>query len=526
MLTIKEQLKDSLIKLGYDTDKVSVDYPTNPEHGDYATNLAMVLAKEKGSQPLELAKDILSELKNDKFIQETFSKIETVKPGFLNFYLKDEYLVEQIGEINKLGDKYGQSDLGQGQKVQVEYISAKPTGPLTLANGRGGFTGDVLANVLGLTGYEVEREYYVNNWGGQIRALGHSVLRDSEAVYKGEYIDALAKRVNGSDAHEVGLEASKIIVEEMIKPSVEEKMNIHFDNWFEERQLHESGEVDKVIAELKEKNEVYEQDGAWWFRSSKYGDDKDRVIIKSDGDKTYLAGDTAYHKNKFKKRGFDKVINIWGADHHGDVARLKAVVEVLGYKGKLDIILTQFVRLIENGKEVKMSKRAGNYIALSELVDEVGADVTRWFFLMRSADTHMDFDLALAREQSKKNPVFYVQYAFVRLASIIEKTKESTFAKASKDKPASQETNRVEKELTAYLLRWPELVEEVAQNYQVHSLTTNAHELADKVQKFYETARVIDNGSVNTARLALTQAAKVVLGNALKVLGINAPENM
>ena len=535
MLNIKRQLKDLLVKLGYDDDKVNIDYPSNLEHGDYATNLAMVLAKEKSQAPVKVAEEIIKNLSKDKFIKEVFSEIEAVKPGFINFHLKDEFLVKQIDKINKAGDKYGASKIGQGQKVQVEFISANPTGPLTLGNGRGGTYGDVLANILSLSGFKVEREYYINDAGNQVKVLGLSLLAAAGVIdgqddyYSGEYIKEWVKQNDvewdeyREQPEELGYKAAADFIQSMIKPSVG-KLGVKFDVWFsEKKELHDSKQVDKILDWLTKHKLVYDKEGAKWMKTEQFGDKKDRVLVTGSGEPTYFLVDLAYHKNKFD-RNFDKVINIWGADHHGYIDRVQAGMKALEHEGELIIKILQLVRILEDGKEVRMSKRKGTFIVLDELIDEVGVDVVRWFFLMRSLETHMDFDLTLAKEQSKKNPVYYVQYAFVRLSSIIEQTKKLKNLKTKE--LGDYKLAKEERQLIVYLLRWPELIEEVAQNYQVHSLTTYAHELADKIQKFYETSRVIENNKINSLRLELTKAAKVVLGNALKILGIKAPEKM
>ena len=336
MKTIKNTIKEEInqvLKKKYKLDDIlfQVAYPPQAKLGDYSCSAAMVLAKKLKNNPIKIGQEIAGQIDN-----KLFKKIEVIEPGFINFYLADNAYKQRVKEILKVKDKYGEIKADKKLKIQIEFISANPTGPLTLANGRGGFSGDVLANVLSLAGHKVEREYLINNWGGQIRKLGHSVLKDEQAEYKGEYIDRLAKKIKGDDPEKVGLEAANIIIKEMIRPIIEKKMKIKFDIWFEERKLHESGKVDELIERLKKKNLAYEKENALWFKSSKYGDEKDRVIVKQDGDKTYIAGDIAYHKNKFE-RGFDKVINLWGADHHGDVARLLAGVEVLGHKGQLEI---------------------------------------------------------------------------------------------------------------------------------------------------------------------------------------------
>ncbi len=487
---------------------VSIDRPQGSAFGDYSTNVAMALKKN----PQEIAEGMKSPL---------FEKVE-VRNGFINFFISKDRLQEQVEEILNEKDKFGDLKVGQGQKINVEFISANPTGPLTLGNGRGGFCGDVLTNILKKAGYKTEKEYYVNDIGEQIRKLGHSVLNDSEAVYKGSYIEELRKRIKGNDPEEVGKKAAEIILKEMIRPSIK-KMRIDFDVWFSEKNLHEKKEVAKILDSLKEKGLSYEKEEALWFKSTHFGDDKDRVLIKADGEKTYLASDVAYLKNKFE-RGFDKLIFFWGADHYGYIGRIKAAAEALGYKKEqIDVIIMQLVRLIQDGKEVKMSKRMGTYVTLDELIDEVGPDVARFFFLTRSSDTHLNFDLNLAKEQSEKNPVYYIQYAYARICSILHK--------ASGLKPNVKDFNLLvdpaELNLTKQLTRLPEIIEDTAKDYQVQRLPQYALDLATSFHHFYQECRVItEDKSLSQARLGLVTATKIVLENTLDLMGISAPEEM
>ena len=371
---------------------------TQAKFGDYSTNIAMLLAKKVGKAPKEIAQKILNELKKD----ELFKEVSVTGPGFINFTLGSPVWQEKITEIIKRGEKYGELEIGKGAKTNVEFISANPTGPLTVGNSRGGVIGDVLSNILKKAGHSVTREYYFNDKGGQIDILGHSVLGDSEAQYKGEYISELAKEVNGENAREVGEKAAQILIQK-IKQTVE-TMGIKFDVWFAEgRDLRDKGKIEEIIVWLKEKDLAYENEGALWFKSTQFGDNKDRVLLKSDGEPTYFALDCAYHKNKFAERNFQKCINVWGADHHGDVARVKGFVKALGYEDKFEILIHQFVRIMSEGKEVRMSKRAGNFILVDDLLKEVGRDVYRFFMLQYAPDSHLVFDLDLAKEQSQKN---------------------------------------------------------------------------------------------------------------------------
>jgi len=486
--------------------EIRIEQPQDPAFGDYATNVAMALKKN----PQEIANKIKSDI---------LEKVE-VKNGFINFFISKAYLQKQVGEILKQKDKFGELKIGRGDKVNVEFISANPTGPLTLGNGRGGFCGDVLSNILTKAGFETAREYYINDTGEQVRKLGHSVLGDSEAVYKGNYIEDLRKRVKGEKVEEVGSEAAGIIMEEMIRPTVS-KMKIKFDTWFSEKTLYQKKEVNEILDYLKKEGLSYEKEGALWFKSTKFGDDKDRVMIKADGEPTYFLSDIAYLKNKFK-RGFERLFFFWGADHFGYINRIKAAAEALGFnKDKVRIIIMQLVRLIQQGKEVRMSKRTGTYVTLDELIDEVGLDVARLFFLTRSPDTHLNFDLDLAKEQSEKNPVYYVQYAHARICSILKKATTEANPKYLKlEHPA-------EINLVKQLIRLPEIVEDISKDYQVQRLPQYALDLAAIFHKFYQECRVIsEEKNLTQARLSLVLAVKIVLKNTLDLMGISAPEKM
>jgi arginyl-tRNA synthetase len=499
----------------------TVEVPENNVYGDYATNVALILAPRRGSgqSPLEIAEEIKSKIESD-----LFEKIEVVRPGFMNFYLKPEFLQKKIKAIIKQGKKFGKVDIGKKQKVQVEFISSNPTGPLTVANGRGGPMGDVLANVLKAAGYKSEKEFYINDSGVQIEILGHSILKDSQAQYKGKYIDELAKKISasgGKDPYEIGQQAVGIIIKEMIKKTTD-KLGIKYDKWFFESNLRKKNLPDKIVKFLKEKDLLYEKEDAVWFKSTNFGDTRDRVLIKKDKNKTYLANDIAYHYNKFKKRKFDKVINIWGADHHGDVPGLMAGVEAIGYKGKLEIILHQFITVLEKGKKVKMSKRLGTFIPMDELLDAVGSDVVRFFFLMHSADRHMDFNLDLAKEKSEKNPVYYVQYAYARINSIFRKSKGHNLSVK-----LNLLNHPSEKDLIKSLIKLPEIIEDTAKDYQVQRLPSYAIELAIAFHKFYTDCRILgEEKDLEKARLALLMATKIVLENILDLMGISKPERM
>ena len=521
---------------------VNVDYAKEEKFGDYATNVAMVLAKKVGKNPMEIAEIIVARLnlENGKDgakvepLSCSFAKIEVVAPGYINFYLSEKYLQDKVAEINNAKENFGRSEIGQGIKINNEFISANPTGPLHLGNARGGFQGDSISKILKKAGFEVTNEYYINDAGEQVMKLGHSVLKDDEAAYAGEYIDELNKKFGAeSDLRLIGEKSAKIIIEDIIKKTVAEKMQISIDVWKSEKSLYDDGSVDKAIALLQEKQLVYEKDGALWLKTTEFGDDKDRVLIKSDGQKTYFASDCGYILNKME-RGFSQLIEIWGADHHGYIDRFKAAAKALGFEGELKFIIVQLVRLVKDGKEVRMSKRAGNVVYVDDLIEKVGHDVTRFFFLMYSPDTHMSFDLGLAEERSQKNPVFYVQYAHARICSVLRKAEEQLGDSVSLDqngqKTPSLERLVHEKELSLIreLNKFPELVEELAQSYEVHKLPYYAIKLADKFHSFYNACKVIDeeNLELTKARLNLIRAVKIVLAETLDLIGVSAPEKM
>ncbi|HQK63861.1 MAG TPA: arginine--tRNA ligase [Candidatus Staskawiczbacteria bacterium] len=498
--------------------EIIIEHPNEKIRGDYSCSVAFGIAKEVGKNPFEVATLLKLEIEKQK---HNFSKIEVVN-GFLNFFVSEKYLQKQVARILKEKNKFGSLDIGKNKKINIEFISANPTGPLTLGNGRGGFGGDVLANVLEKAGYKPTREYYINDTGNQVKVLGHSVLGDAEAVYKGEYILQLQKKIKGKNPEAVGEKAAKEILNKMIKPSVK-KMGVEFDVWFSEKNLYENKEVDKAIAVLKKKGFTYESEGAVWFKSKDLGDDKDRVLIRKDGIRTYFASDIAYLKNKFGRK-FTKLILFVGADHHGYVARLKAAAYAMGYdREKIDMVVLQLVKLFENGQEVRMSKRAGTYVTIDELIDEVGVDVARFFFLMTGLNTHMNFNLDLAKEKSEKNPVFKVQYAYARICSILKKAgtvkKQNINFDLLKDE--------AEFSLVREFLKLSEVIEDSSNDYQLQRLPQYALELAECFHKFYENCKVISQDKELTiARLQLVLAAKIVLKNTLDLIGVSAPEKM
>ncbi len=521
---IKEKILDLLKKnIGEDVE-IKVEIPREKNFGDYSTNVPFLLAKKLKQNPAQIAEDLAKKIEAKK--PDFLEKVK-VEKGFINFYLKSEWLQKQVIEILNQKEKYGSNNLGQNKKVQVEFISANPTGPLTIGNSRGGVIGDVLAAVLEKSGWQTTREYYFNDAGGQILALGHSVLKDDQAIYKGDYIDKLHQEISGKDAAEVGQKAAQEIIEQIKETT--QNMGINFDVWTAEgKDLRDKGKVEKNIEWLENKKLTYKKDGAIWFRATKFGDDKDRVLVKKNGEPTYFGVDCAYHKNKFVERGFDKVIDVWGADHHGDVKRIKGFVKALGYEDKFDIILHQFVRLTKDGKEVRMSKRKGIYVLTDDLLKEVGKDVFRFFMLQYSANSHLDFDLDQAKERSEKNPVFYVQYANARIHGILEKIEKSEALTMDMDPDFKLLTNPTEIELIKQLIKYPNIIKKISENYQVQKLPFYALKIAASFHKFYEKCRVLNfkEKKLQFARFKLIKATQIVLKNCLALMGISAPEKM
>jgi arginyl-tRNA synthetase len=533
---ILNDLKKTLKSLGFPIQGLSLEIPSEEKFGDFTTTIALKISREVNQSPLEIAKKIESNFPRRPYLDQ----LVVVQPGFVNFYLSNIYWQAKVAEILRLGSSFGSNKIGRRKKVQVEFISANPTGPLTLGNGRGGFTGDCLANVLAKLNYTVEREYYLNDRGVQVDILGESVayaiaklrgqrVKTPDYLYKGDYILELAKdfKEDFEDPLQRVDEIKVVALNRLvtgIKELVENKLKIKFDVWFAESSLYESSQVEKVKQKLEKKKLVYQRDNSLWFKTAKLGDDKDRVLIKSNGEPTYFLSDVAYHANKFE-RGFDKVIDIWGADHHGYVGRMRAAVKALGYDERLTIIIIQLVRLIKNGIEVKMSKRAGLYVTMEDLLEEVNLDVARFFFIMHAANTHLDFDLNLAKEKSQKNPVYYVQYAHARISSILKKSDLAN--KSFGEFDFSYLTQPCELRLIKKLTYYPSLIEEVAKNYSVYRLPYYTIELADLFHKFYSECRVLTkNKSLSEARLGLVKATQIVIADVLKLMGISAPEKM
>ncbi len=512
-----------------------VERPGEGTFGEYTSNIALVSAKSAGKSPRVVAEILQAALLKNDTTELPCERIEVAGPGHLNFFLSQAALGRVVTEIIAQGGAYGDSALGQGQLVNNEFISANPTGPLHLGNGRGGFFGDTVARVLRKTGYAVMNEYYVNDAGEQILKLGHSVLQDNEAVYTGAYIEELHARVAQEEAgvgdpeedvRRVGSWAAEVVLTEMIQPTLAEKMGIHFDVFTSEKHaVSESGLVDRALEIFTEKQLSYESEGAVWLKTTIFGDDKDRVLVKQDGTKTYFASDCGYLLSKME-RGFSRLILTLGADHHGYQGRLRAAATALGFTGRFDFVFVQMVRLMKEGKEVRMSKRAGNVVSIDELIEAIGPDVTRFFFLLYSPDTHMNFDLSLAEERSQKNPVYYVQYAHARLASLLRKAKEEGFD--FEEGNAALLIHPKERILLAELMAFPDVVAEISEEYAVHHLPQYAIGLADRFHSFYDACRVMDPEvrELSLARLRLVASVKIVLGETLRLMGVSAPESM
>lgn len=501
------------------------------QEAHYATTVAFQLAKTEKKNPREIATRIAEDIKK-KAPKGFFEKVEAAGPGFINFSVSDETFGKELRRILKEKKKYGTLSILK-KKVQLEFISANPTGPLTLANGRGGFLGDALGNVLQRAGAKVEREYYVNDTGNQVLTLGKSILAaegiipDSEEYYKGDYVKewadnhrALIRTMKGKPLS-LGERAAKDFLG-FIKTAVQKKAKIKFDRFTSEKQIHTSGLIKKVLALFKKKGFLFDEDGATWLKTTAFGDDKDRVIVTKEKTPTYFLAD-AGHYLETKQRGFDTKINILGPDHYGYVARIQAVAKILGFK-ESTVLVTQAIRLMEEGELVKMSKRKGKFIAFEDLVDEVGADVIRFFFLMIAPETHMDFDLTLAKERSQKNPVYYVQYASVRAKNILRKMKIKT---APQNFDITKLSTEQDINLIRGLIRLPEIIEDTAHDYGVHRLTRYASELAKTFHNFYETERVAgEEKEIRDARAALVVATCIVFENLFSTIGITAPKKM
>lgn len=523
--------------------EIVIERPQNPEHGDYASSVSLKLARATGASPLTIANEIANLIVPTPEI----ASIAVAPPGFINFTLKNDWLTRQIDSILKCGDAYGNIELGQGSRVQIEFVSVNPTGPLHVGHGRGAILGSTLANVLTSTGYKVEKEYYINDAGNQINAFRRSLYAryqqclgiDAEMPadgYLGNYLVDMAKEIMAEDGDRLRNLAEADVISQLGKIGLEkmisqikadlELLEVTFDVWFSEQSLYENERYQTVISILKQGGYIAEKEGATWFVSTALGEDKDNVVVRTDGTPTYFATDIAYHYNKFLERNFDSVIDIWGADHLGHVSRMKTVVGALGIDPeRLTVIISQMVTLRRGGELVRISKRSGDIVTLRELIEEVGADACRFFFLSRTADSQMDFDLELAKKQSADNPVYYVQYAHARIASILRLAQEKGIDCSDGD--VSLLTTEPELALIRKMLLLPEIVETIARTLEPHHLTYYAQDLATVFHSFYKQCRVVsDDEALTKARLKLVKAAKTVLGKTLHLMGMTAPDRM
>jgi len=523
--------------------EVVIERPQQPEHGDYASSISLKLARAVGTSPLDIAKEIADCISPSAEIES----VTVAPPGFINFTLKNNWLTSQVNGILESGDTYGNIELGSDKLIQIEFVSINPTGPLHVGHGRGAVLGSTLCNIMTASGYRVVKEYYFNDAGSQMDAFRNSLWaryrqalgRDAEMPadgYLGNYMVDLATEIikeagarfldlpEGEGIEELGkLGLAKIL--DGTRADLK-KLHVDFDVWYSEKTLYKNGQFDKVMKMLKQGGYIAEKEGATWFVSTALGEDKDNVVVRGNGSPTYFAADIAYHYNKFIERKFDRVINIWGADHMGHVSRLKAVVGALGIDPeRLEIIVHQMVTLRRGGEVVKISKRSGDIVTLRELIDEVGIDACRFVFLSRTADSQMDFDLELAKKQSADNPVYYVQYAHARIASILRLAEDRGVKDLEGD--VSLLTSEPELTLIRKMLLLPEIVETIARTLEPHHLTYYAQDLATAFHVFYKHCRVISADKAMTgARLKLVKAAKLVLGRTLNLMGMNAPEKM
>ncbi|NOY12490.1 MAG: arginine--tRNA ligase [Deltaproteobacteria bacterium] len=553
---MKEQLRQAIktaLQQCYDNGSLSsgeipqeiqLEVPKNPDHGDFASNLAMTMAKAERKAPRQIATALVAALQDNPLCAE----IEIAGPGFINFRLAPSCWYGVLDQVMRDGDQYGRSQVGSGTSIQVEFVSANPTGPLHIGHGRGAVVGDAVAAVLQAAGFEVQREYYVNDAGNQVKTLGRSILMrlrelQGETIefpedgYQAEYVRELAAKLRREkgELHDLSEEAA---IELCARFGVAEVLDwiatdlkafgIHFDNWYSEKSLYDRHLVDAELVKLKEKGLSFEQDDALWLRTTEYGDDKDRVLIKSDGSYTYFASDVAYHMEKFE-RGFDRVIDVWGADHHGYIPRMKAMLAGLGHPPEdLEVLLIQMVNLLRDGQPVIMGKRSGNFITLREVIDEVGSDACRFFFLMRRCDSQLDFDLELAKQQSTDNPVYYVQYAHARVCSI---NRNASAAGIPRPQTETVDFSRLELAeelaLVRQLARFEELIVGAALNYEPHRVVFYLQDLAAQFHSYYNRQRVlVDDPATTQARLYLVNCVRIVLANALRLLGVSAPEQM
>jgi len=529
----------------YDLETISVSVPARKEFGDFSTNVAMIMASQAKKKPRDIAQTIQERMAR---LSDVFDRVDIAGPGFINFTVSPLMWVRVLNTILEKKDRFGTSAFGRGKKVQVEFVSANPTGPLHVGHGRGAAVGDTLARILKAAGFKVESEYYINDVGNQMNILGLSVLsryreifgKDSsfpENGYKGDYIRKIAQSLSEARGDELlcreesdAVTACREFASDFILNGIKEDLalfNVHFDQWFSEAALYRDHKVEHTLDFLKERGLSYEAEGALWFRTTGFGDEKDRVLRKQDGSLTYFAPDIAYHQDKLE-RGFKQIIDVWGADHHGYVPRMKAAIEALGAdKDCFHALLIQLVSLVREGQPVSMSTRSGEFVTLREIIDEVGKDVCRYFFMMRRSDAQLVFDLDLAKKKSEENPVYYIQYAHARICSILRNAAEQGLS----PEPSLLEEDALstgdDLDLIKMIAGYPDVVVSSAADLEPHRISFYLLELATAFHRFYNRNRVIsDDGRVTMARLILVVAVKQVLANALSLMGIEAPESM
>jgi arginyl-tRNA synthetase len=540
---LEQCYSDDTLTSGELPDEIQLEVPKNADHGDYSTNLAMVLAKTERKAPRKIAETLVDALQGNPLCD----RIEIAGPGFINFRLAAGCWYAVLDRITEQGAEYGRSTVGAGTKIQVEFVSANPTGPLHIGHGRGAVVGDAVAAVLQAAGFDVQREYYINDAGNQIQTLGRSILLrlrelQGESIefpedgYQAAYVTELAAQYREEQGELTGIPDDEAVelcarfgvgkILKWIETDLRD-FGIEFDNWYSEKSLYDRDMVDQELKKLAEKGLSFEHDDALWLRTTEFGDDKDRVLIKSDGSYTYFASDVAYHMEKFD-RGFDRVIDVWGADHHGYIPRMKAMLSGLGHPPEdLEVLLIQMVNLLRDGKPYIMGKRSGNFITLKEVVNEVGRDACRFFFLMRRCDSQLDFDLELAKQQSSDNPVYYVQYAHARVCSINRNAAEAGVTFPAEQIDCSRLELNEELALIRQLARFPETVVGAALSYEPHRVIFYLQELAAQFHSYYNRQRVlVDDPELTQARLYLVNSVRIVLQNALHLLGLSAPEKM
>ena len=555
--------------------KVRLDHTKDKSHGDYATNIALMLAKQAKTSPLELAKIIVNQLEDASFIKKT----EIAGPGFINFFLSDASSTSIVSEIIELGEMYGKSEIGKGQSILLEYVSANPTGPLHVGHGRGAAYGATVSNLLRNIGFKVDNEYYVNDAGRQMDILTVSIflrylslcgeqIRFPDNGYQGQYINDIADSIVVESGESFN-QSADIVFENICKDGIEggdkeshidelivrakdllgdnfqtifqvgiesilggikddlADFGVRFEKWFSEQSLIDSGLSESCITRLKDSGHIYKKDGALWFKTTNYGDEKDRVVVRDNGNHTYFASDIAYHLEKLE-RGYDKIINVWGADHHGYIPRVKASIGALGHKpDKLEILLVQFANLYRGGQKVQMSTRSGSFVTLEDLRKEVGNDAARFFYILRKSEQHMDFDLDLAKSKTNENPVFYIQYAHARICSVFRQANEKGFESNLEEANLSLLTEEVEINILRELSRYKSVIESAAIQYETHQLAYYLRDLATQFHSYYNACTfILEDQDLTQARLSLIHAAKQILRNGLSILGVGAPESM